>query len=138
MVGVVAQALIWSKEKKWSLWRAALYGLIAGVILFVINDAANGWQEFSTWSQARPSEVISFAIGRFGFPPVLFVLVAASSRPQADAWSWFCTNTREVPMTNAQAGLLVPSLAFTATQCRTSRPDVTAETPRPWQPSRGR
>jgi hypothetical protein len=76
MVGVVAQALIWSKEKKWSLWRAALYGLIAGVILFVINDAANGWQEFSTWSQARPSEVISFAIGRFGFPPVLFVLVA--------------------------------------------------------------
>jgi hypothetical protein len=25
----------WSKEKKWSLWRSALYGLIAAVIRFV-------------------------------------------------------------------------------------------------------
>ena len=75
----------WSKEKKWSLWRAALYGLIAGMILFVISDAANGWQEVSTWSQARAGEVFGHAIGRFGFPPILFVLVAfirtASSKP---------------------------------------------------------
>ncbi len=46
------------------------------MILFVISDAANGWQEVSTWSQARAGEVFGHAIGRFGFPPILFVLVA--------------------------------------------------------------
>ena len=65
-----------TSKKKLRLWRAALYGLIAAVIVYIINNAANDWQEFATWSQARPGEMVGYAIGRFGFLPMLFILIA--------------------------------------------------------------
>ena len=61
-------------KKKWSLWRAALYGLIVSVIVLVINIISAGG---ALWPHVRSgNEMIGYAAGRLFFLPLVFVLVA--------------------------------------------------------------
>jgi hypothetical protein len=62
--------------KKWSLWRAALYGFLFGVFVFVISNAANGWNEM-VWFHGRPGQIIGYFAGRFLLLPVVFVVTAS-------------------------------------------------------------
>jgi H+/Cl- antiporter ClcA len=63
-------------KRKWSLWRAALYGLILAVITFITSNLANEGKELSIWLQARPAEMIAYFGARLLAAPLLFVLIA--------------------------------------------------------------
>jgi hypothetical protein len=60
---------------RWSLWRAALYGLIASIIVLAINTLADGGEELSDWS--NPSRAAGYLVGSLGIWPIIFVIVVA-------------------------------------------------------------
>lgn len=64
--------------KKWSLWRAALYGFLLGIFTFVLSNTANdSWKdEMAWWWFGRPGQIIGYFGGRFLGTPLLFVLIA--------------------------------------------------------------
>jgi hypothetical protein len=62
---------------KWSLWRAALYGLGVGLAVFVISTMADGGRNLSMWwSNGRPEEIAAYLAGQLTAAPLLFVVVA--------------------------------------------------------------
>jgi hypothetical protein len=67
-----------TSPKKWSLWRAALYGFLLGVFTFVLSNTANdSWKhEMAWWQFGRPGQIIGYFGGRFLFTPFLFVVIA--------------------------------------------------------------
>ena len=62
---------------KWSLGRAALYGLATSLVVTAINAVADGGQELSRELSNRPDMLGAFLVGRLGFLPLLFVIGAA-------------------------------------------------------------
>jgi hypothetical protein len=62
---------------KWSLWRAALYGLAIGLAVFAVNTMADGGQDLAAWwSYGRPAEIVAYLGGRLLILPILFVVIA--------------------------------------------------------------
>jgi hypothetical protein len=59
---------------KWSLWRAALYGLAASIIVLAINTLADGGKELI---ESNPSRAAGYLVGSLGIWPIIFVIVAA-------------------------------------------------------------
>jgi H+/Cl- antiporter ClcA len=63
-------------KRKWSLWRAALYGLILAVIAFAISNLADGGKDLSVWLHSRPDLMMSYFSERLLFAPTLFIVIA--------------------------------------------------------------
>jgi hypothetical protein len=63
--------------RKWSLWRAALYGLILQSIVFVTSNLADGGNDAMYWlQQGRPAAIVAYFGGQLIAAPLVFVLVA--------------------------------------------------------------
>ena len=65
-----------SAKPQWSLWRAALYGLLIQIIVLVISGLADGGKDFFLWLHARPSEMVTHFVGELLAGPLIFVAIA--------------------------------------------------------------
>jgi H+/Cl- antiporter ClcA len=63
-------------KRKWSLWRAALLGLVIAVCLLAINSVADRGKELSIRLHAPPAEMTGYFMGRLLLLPILLVLIA--------------------------------------------------------------
>jgi hypothetical protein len=65
-------------RRKWSLWRAALYGLIVAAIAFTTSNLADGGKHLAVLIHAPAQEAIPYFAGQMlvALAPALFVLVA--------------------------------------------------------------
>jgi hypothetical protein len=62
---------------RWSLKRAAVYGLILQAVAFIVSNLADGGADLAVWLQGRPAQYVTYILAQFLPAPVIFVAVAA-------------------------------------------------------------
>jgi hypothetical protein len=63
-------------KRKWSLTRAALYGLTLQTTALILGNLADGGKEFAEYAHARPGQIIGYFGAQMLFSPMIFVGIA--------------------------------------------------------------
>jgi hypothetical protein len=63
-------------KQKWSLGRAAFYGLILALVVLVVSNLADQRKNLLIWLNARPGEMLGYFEAQLLLAPIVFVVVA--------------------------------------------------------------
>lgn len=73
---VVATPQAATSDRKWSVWKAANFGLLVSALLLAIQIASGRGFELASYAKTASAETIAALAGQILAPSVLFVLVA--------------------------------------------------------------